>query len=175
MCALCLRATGRARAGGGVHRTKVTMLVGSRRRALVRPRRTTSPGRPPNLCQLCWAGGREGGGGARGCVGECEWRVRVDRWGGDNVRCVVGGECSPAGKAFGRRWGYRMGECWVGGGTTIASEGRARTLADRGIATKQLSRCARATSAGLQSTSAGRQGCLPAGSEASARKQKCQV
>ena len=92
---------------------------------------------------------------------------------------------SPRRKAFsqaknevaglGRVHQYRMGECWVGGGTTIASEGRARTLADRGIATKQLSRCARATSAGLQSTSAGRhEGCLPAGSEASARKQKCQ-
>ena len=33
---------------GGGHRTKVTMLVGSRRRALVRPRRATSPGRQPN-------------------------------------------------------------------------------------------------------------------------------
>ena len=151
------------------------MLVGTRRRALVRPRRTTSLGASPTCVNYVELGGREGGGGARGCVGECAWRVRVDRWGGDNVRCVVGGECSPAGKAFGRRWGYRMGECWVGGGTTIASEGRARTLADRGIATKQLSRCARATSAGLQSTSAGRhEGCLPAGSEASARKQKCQ-
>ena len=69
-------------------------------------------GASPTCVNYVELGGREGGGGARGCVGEWEWRVRVDRWGGDNVRCVVGGECSPAGKAFGRRWGYRMGECW---------------------------------------------------------------
>ena len=40
--------------------------------------------------------------GAR--VGGCRWRVGVGRWGGCNMRCAdVGGECSSAGKASGRR------------------------------------------------------------------------